>query len=219
MKRTILLSLFLGIVLTYFSYGQTKELDLKEIQRFATSTDYDDLLERYIDNDVTLTIDDYRNLYYGQAYQSDFSAYKNSDKETKLWNYLQNKTSPVNYDTVLNYAAEILEESPFNILVLTITMDAYKKLGDEEKSHIYSVKFQRILLTIASSGDGLKAKSAMVVTCIHDEYAMLGMLGLESKMQELVNIGGKYYDVLTVKKNQQKIKKVYFDINLFYGKM
>ncbi len=70
---------------------------------------------------------------------------------------------------------------------------------------------------ILKSGDGKSEATAYKVKSVHDEYEVLGALGLRPGGQSLIVHGKKAFDLLSVTdpKTQQKVD-IYFDINSFY---
>jgi predicted RNA-binding protein associated with RNAse of E/G family len=83
---------------------------------------------------------------------------------------------------------------------------------------LWFYKFNSLVKTILSSGDGRKEKTAFVVTRVPDEYLILEVLGLQMESQALTGKRGKRYDVLYLTENEHNLKSLYFDINLFFGK-
>lgn len=69
-----------------------------------------------------------------------------------------------------------------------------------------------------SSGDGKTPKTAFIVAKITDEYSILNALRLKFKGQALISMKKKLYDLMNVAQNEYGIDKLYFDINLFFGK-
>ena len=70
---------------------------------------------------------------------------------------------------------------------------------------------------ILKSGDGKSEATAYKVKSVHEEYEVLGALGLRPGGQSLIVHGKKAFDMLSVTdpKTQQK-QDIYFDINSFY---
>ena len=57
-----------------------KSPDMEKIRDFAKdSRKYNKLMTRYENNDKSLTVDDYRQLYYGYIFQPEYSPYDKTD--------------------------------------------------------------------------------------------------------------------------------------------
>lgn len=71
----------------------------------------------------------------------------------------------------------------------------------------------------AEARDGSTPEKAIVVASVEAEYAWLQRHcpGFRFGMQALCEIGGKPYDVLTVKDAKGEERTVYFDISGFFG--
>lgn len=210
----VLLSL---VLLTTFAFSQKSSLDLKQIEKKARTNTYTELLEKFKNNDTTLTLEECQILYYGRAFQSDYNGYSSHDSIQALNKYLDNEE--IDFNVVLKYTNMILEQNPVSLRYLFYTSIAYKKTGDLEMSEIFYWKYIAILQAIFSSGDGKTAKTAFVVTCIPDEYTILNVFDLEFKMQSLIQEKGKTYDLMSVGKSKLFPKGVYFNIDLFFGKL
>jgi hypothetical protein len=89
---------------------------------------------------------------------------------------------------------------------------------DPEKLMFHMIISLRLIEAIKSSGDGLSFSSAYVAHGVSEEYDLIGFLGFERTMQQLVKSPtGRMYDVLTVRDKAGKKHVIYFDINRFFG--
>jgi len=215
--RKIVMIQFL-ILITVVSFGQTMSIDLKEIKSIANSDSYTILLNRFIGNDTTLSLDDYIIVYYGQAFREKYSPNARHDSVKVLNSYLNNSIDSIDFHKVLSYTDQILSDFPFNIEQIYIAGIAYDKLGVKDSSEIWFYKYDKLIRTIMSSGDGKTPKTAFIVTKITDEYSILNALGLQFTGQTLIGKKKKSYDLMNVAQNEYGIVKLYFDINLFFRK-
>jgi hypothetical protein len=215
MKKTILIQILVLITLT--SFGQKTGIDLKEIKSIANTDTYKKLLDRFISNDTTLSSDEYKVLYYGQAFQENYRPNSRHDSIRALNMYLNKGINSIDFNKVLNFTAQILKDFPFNIEQIYITGVIYDKLGGQDLSRLWFYKYSNLIKTILSSGDGKKPESAYIVTKITDEYSLLNALKLNVEKQSLIAKKEKWYDLMSLEKNQYGIENVYFDINLFFG--
>lgn len=216
MRKNLLILSF--ALISIMSYGQYKALDLKAIKSFASSKTYDEQLTRYLTNDTTLTVDEYVNLYYGQALRDDFRAYASHDSVRVLNNYLRKSKDTIDFHKVIYYTTMILKDYPFDIERIFITGAVYDKIGFQDSAAVWFNKYHKLISAILTSGDGLSEKTAFVVTQVADEYAVLEAFRLQVTGQSLIIKKKKHYDLMSVAPNARKIKQLYFNIDLFYGK-
>ncbi|MFN8207324.1 MAG: DUF4919 domain-containing protein [Bacteroidales bacterium] len=216
MKRLFFITIL--AMFTGFLEAQTTPVDLKKVKAFAVTEEYDQLLKRFCSNDTTLRPDDYRMLYYGQAFRMDFHPYASPDSARALRDYINTHGDTTDYRVVLRYTQMILDKFPFSLDEIYLTATAYDWLGERGLSEIWFFKFNSLVRTILSSGDGKKEKTAFIVTGVPDEYVILGVLGFQIESQALTGKRGKRYDVLSLSENEYHLSKMYFDINLFFGK-
>lgn len=204
-------------LITFVATGQSQPLDLKALKKEAQEPSYLETLQRYASNDTSLSLDDYRLLYYGQAFRNDYRPYARNDTVTALNRYLRDGLEGVDFRKVLVYTLPILRTHPFNLEHIYLTGLAYEKLGSEDTAKLWFHKFEKLMGTILSTGDGKSTETAIIVTKISDEYVVLNYLNLQPAEQTLLRENKKAYDILEVVRNEYGIKELYFDITLFYG--
>lgn len=206
----------ISFMLTLVSIGQIKSIDLGDIKKIAETASYDDLLKRYLTNDTTLSLDDYRIIYYGHAFKESYNPHARHDSILTLNKYLNNSHGSIDFNKVIYYTFLILDEYPFNIEQIYITGIAYDRIGEKDSSLLWFYKYDTLIKAIFSTGDGKSEETAFIVTKISDEYAILNALDLNFTGQALISKKNKYYDLIHVAPNNFKIDKLYFDINLFF---
>ena len=216
MKKQIL---FLVLILVTSSlWAQDRSIDLKAVKKEANGDKYDYLMSRYLENDTSLSLNDYRLLYYGHAFREDYRPNSRHDSISALSELFRQKEDDIDFEKGLRLCKLILEEYPFNINQVLYAGICCEQLGKRDDALCWIYKYKMLLKTILSSGDGLKAETAFVVTKISDEYTVLNALDLEFKKQSLITDKSGYFDLMEVGKNDMKIKELYFDIQLFFGK-
>lgn len=218
MKKITFLTFQILALATLLSFGQTKSVDFDAIKRMSNNDSYEILFDRFKANDTTLALDDYVVLYYGQAYRQNYKPNERHDSVRALNTYLNKNRASIDFHKVLGYTKQILTDLPFNIEQIYITGIAYDRLGVQDSSKIWLYKYNKLIQTIMSSGDGKTIKTAFVVTKISDEYSILNALGLQFKKQELVNRKQRSCDLISVAENEYGINELYFDVSLFFGK-
>ena len=207
------------VLITLASFGQIKPIDLNEIKSIANTDTYNKLFDRFLTNDTTLSLDDYVIIYYGQAFIDNYKPNAIHDSVRALNMYLNTSRESVDFQKVLNLTKQILNDFPFNIEQIYITGIAYDKIGEHDLSKLWFYKYDKLIRTIMSSGDGKSEKTAMIVSKVTDEYSILNALGLSFTGQALTSKKKKYYDLMNVEQNDYGIDKLYFDINLFFGNL
>jgi hypothetical protein len=118
------------------------------------------------------------------------------------------------WDKLLQFNLKVLEKCPFHPRYLNLTRAVYKKLGDAEMAHLYNMKVWMVFETILSSGDGKSEKTAYHIIAVPHEYDLLNYLDLEFGGTQ--HLTGGMCDYLEVKKNKEKLKGVYFDVNRLF---
>lgn len=171
---------------------------------------YPTLMKRFMENDTTLTLDQYRNLYYGFAIQEDFVPYQN-EKEKLLdirRKFVKEKGSSTVCPEAIRVAKGTLEDNPFDIPAISLISIAYLQLGDTIQYREWDIKQKGILDAILSSGDGEDPSSAFHVIDIEHEYEVLSRLGLQIDKDSLVNSQVEY---LKVKPNAEDERGFFFN--------
>lgn len=181
------------------------------IQDSTSHLFYERLMERYLESDSTLTLEETRHLYYGYTFQEDFKPYRSSNYERELVPYYKKKKlNPKDYDMIIDLCNKAIAEFPFDIRQIGFLAHIYHLKGDEELSRKVSLKQHRIIDAIFSSGDGSSKETAFYVITIAHEYALMQVLGLEYTFQTLVD----GCDRFELKSGEQ----IYFDVSCFFGK-
>lgn len=183
----------------------------KQIFNSKSSSYYPLLMQRFIECDTTLTLEDYRCLYYGYTLREDFVPYQRENKEVletrkKL---AETNADPAVCSDAIKTAEAALLDNPFDLVALSILPICYLQMGDADSFHMWDIKLHGILDAIGSSGDGETPESAFHVINIEHEYEILNRLGLELDHIEAVKT--KQTDFMCVKENADNIKGRYFN--------
>lgn len=141
----------------------------KAVTDTSASTYYPRLLARFNAFDTTLTAAEYRLLYYGFAFQKAYDG------------YVPNKTREINTALTEKKFSEALKLSDETLAKAPVSLDAnFKKmmtLGAKDKSDPlylrYSNRYDKLLETILTTGNGLTCKTSFKVLYISDEYNIL----------------------------------------------
>lgn len=131
-------------------------------------THYPKLLLRFNKFDTSLTLDDYRFLYYGFAFEDGYAPYQ--DNGTSEIMPLVNERK---YDKALDVCDKILSTNP-----VSITTNFYKgfvlmNMAENDSSRRYAARARKLINAILSSGNGLTCETAFKVIYVSDEYTLL----------------------------------------------
>lgn len=183
----------------------------KEIKKKKSPYFYSSLYQRYLELDTSLTITDFRYLYYGYTFQKEYSPYGTPRLQDSLATYLSRKDPlRAEFEVAARLAGELLKESSFRLRETFIAALSYEMAGNEHMSSLYFNFYEKQVDAIMTSGDGLSKKTAFVVIYIPDEYEMLEVLGFRfANIQQLLDDD---YDLLKVEENPYGVSEIYFDV-------
>jgi hypothetical protein len=215
MLRSLFTILFLTIALSAQSQV-ISNVDFPAIERIVKNSAspfyYPKLIERFNNNDTTLTAEEYKFLYYGNATSETYSPYGMSDPEKKLDSLYRIK----NFRAAIAAGKETLLENPVNLKTCFRLLVCYDQLGLKDSARIYARKYFGFLNAIYESGDGKSIETAYVVMKVPDEYQVLYDLELESNRQSLIGTTDRLeIDTKSQKKvkGKKKVKELYFNVS------
>lgn len=216
--RKVLISILFCIFLTYIFCQESyfKKPNYGGIKDIITDTDseffYPTLFKRYLSSDSTLTVREYRVLYYGFLFNESFTTSVSDELFEKVNSILEKeKLSMSDYKKIIKYEKKILNRYPFNLHDLNILAHAYSKIENSTAYNQTIRKYNLLFETILSTGDGTSVDKAYHVISISHEYDILRGLGYRfGGSQSFEN----NCDYLTVEKNDDNINGLYFDVNM-----
>ena len=216
MKKFLFVIVSLTVSLALFSQnGQFEKPDYKkikkEIKKRKSKFYYQKLMEKYLNSDTTMTLDEKRYLYYGYSFQTAYSPYGHSDYTDSLRAILQKENpSQGELNEIVRFSDSLLIENPFDLKAINLQLYSYKELGKNKEFEKKLNQMRIIVDALLSSGDGLKKETAFYVIYPSQEYDLLDILGFKfGGKQSLI----EHYDYLTVENNSQEIKGLYFDVS------
>ena len=177
------------------------------------------LMDKFFENDSTMTAEQYRYFYYGAMFQEDYDPYRPSpfEQEVKLLGptYLKrDHLTQSECKRIISTAEKVLGDNPLDLRQLNYMVYAYKALGKVNIANIWASKLNNLLLTIASSGTGDSAESAWVVVYQAHEYDFFNLSGAAVTVtgSEFVE---PYYEKVSVSvgKKDPKTSDHYFDLH------
>jgi hypothetical protein len=210
--------MFLSAIIS--SYSQSFEaVDMEKIRNEITNEEskffYPAIFDRYINNDTTLSLEDYKHLYYGHALQPYYNPTlsKTDDSARILRNYLNSNTP--DFERVASLAKFLLRLDPVSLDALYVLSIASDVVDKKEISEIYSSKYTKFLQVILGSGDGKSIESAYKVITLADEYFLIKALDLKFR-EHKADINNSNHDIIVVEKPEDSsLDTIYFDSELF----
>ena len=212
--KILFLSILLAVSAFIVNAQEIEEPDYHKIRQAISnsrsSNYYPALMRRYCDNDTTLTLEQYRNLYYGYTLQEDFVPYKEQKKQLTdaRRRFIASKGQSTLAPEMIRIAQSALDDNPFDIPAINIIAVSYLQIGDTVQYRVWDIKQKGILDAILSSGDGEEPESAFHVIDLEHEYEVLQRLGVTVESDSLVNDRIEY---LKVKENAENENGFYFN--------
>lgn len=184
----------------------------KEIRKKKSAFYYPDLFDRYLTLDTSLSVEEFRYLYYGFTLQPEYSPYGIPSRQDSLLSYLsRDELIAAEYAMAARIGGDLLKENPFRLRETFITALTNEVAGNTGLSSKYFNFYEKQVAAIMSSGDGMSTKTAFVVIYVQDEYEMVEVLGFEANGTQHLLEGG--YDMLELEENPFGIDALYFDVN------
>lgn len=120
----------------------------------------------------------------------------------------------------LKLAQARLDQNYLDVRAQMVAAEALARLGRKPEADRHQALAQGLLEAIASGGDGNSAATAWTVISVDEEYALLEVLGLRTKLQSLVPRDGHKFDVLDVVDPNDPAaasREIWFNIDLVFG--
>ena len=172
---------------------------------------YPKLMKSCTSNDTTLSIEAWRNYYYGYTFQEDYNPFRESIYSNKVEElYYKQPHSRAECDTIEYYAEKSLNDNMFDLN----QMNFYIFILQEKKKHaraaIWQYRLDRLIAAIMSSGRGTKEEPWVVIAPEH-EYNIINFLGFVATEHETLDGG---IDCIKVQPVADKSAEAfYFDIS------
>jgi hypothetical protein len=188
---------------------------LARIDDPASSSYYPLLMGRYMNGERELSADDYYHLYYGYAFQPQYSPLDPLPGMDEILTVLDRSIEPdsAGCAAIVANGKKVLRKDPFNPQALNLMAYAYTILGDTVSARTNAIRVERILRTIRDSGSGVKASSPWVVLAFSHAEDVLASLGLQAASRRVVSRTVEYIDI---GRREGKIKGFFFDYGRVY---
>jgi hypothetical protein len=169
----LLLLIVLFCQTAIYSQVEFKKIDREEVKKAISNKDantyYPKLLERFLHDDTTLSLEDCRLLYYGFVFQDKYSGYPGL-KQKEINEALSKKDN----DLAIKLCDEVLAEYPINLFGnYNKAVALYRKNQSDSDFRKYGNRYSRIMNAIISSGDGLTCSTSFKTIFVNDEYMVM----------------------------------------------
>lgn len=214
MKRNLfIIGLLVSAMFSLAQHPSANPPDLKKIGKSIanerSASYYPKLMIRYQLNDTTLSLQDYRLLYYGYVFQPEFMSKSNTlliDSLTRLMS--TDSTSHPDYYEIAKVSARLHQLKPFDMKYLDPLSFALRLTNENELAAKVEFKLGRLVETIYNTGDGMSEQTPFYVISRAHEMDMLRALGFSLAGSAPITSGD--IDYIKVKANDFGILGLFF---------
>ena len=172
---------------------------------------YPKLLKAYNSDDTTLTIEAWRNFYYGYTFQEDYNPFRESIYSNVVEQlYYKQPHSRAECDSIEKYAEKSLNDNMFDLNQINFYIYVLKEKKKHARAAVCQYKLDRLIAAIMSSGRGTKEEPWVVIAPEH-EYNIINFLGFVATEHETLDGGIDYIKVQPVA--GKSAEGFYFDIS------
>ena len=168
---------------------------LKDVLNGMSPYYYPVLFMRYMEGDTTLTLEDYRHLYYGYAWQPEYEPFDKPQVKEDLLRLVamtKDSLSLENAEKIIDLATEVMKYDPFCPGNLNILVYGYGAIGNKVQEKINYRRLQMVIKTIQSSGTVLKEASPWHVLSFTHATDMMAYLNLDYGTRRVVSRTTEY---------------------------
>ena len=173
---------------------------------------YPKLMKAYTSyNDTTMSIEAWRNFYYGYTFQEDYDPFRESVYSNKVEElYYKQPHSRAECDTIEHYDELSLNDNMFDMNQMNFYIYVLKEKKKHARAAMWQYRLDRLIAAIMSSGRGTKEEPWVVITPEH-EYNIINFLGFVATGHETLDGGIDYIQVQPVA--GKSAEGFYFDIS------
>ncbi|MCD8101833.1 MAG: DUF4919 domain-containing protein [Alistipes sp.] len=143
-----------------YPYGVT----LSDIEAFMLADgEYQALLQRYIENDTSISPREYALLYYGYSFTEGFSTFSTERWLVELWESNpeppEGRTLEIPYrvsEEEIKVYSEYLQHEPVSLYVLKRYSDLHNSCESPEPDPVWTTGLQALTEVVLHSGDGTR---------------------------------------------------------------
>ena len=227
LKYKHLLALIIALAFTAMGWGQQvperiqpnkfaiKKVDFDHIKEVIENPKnayyYPKLMKACTSNDTTLSIEAWRNFYYGYTFQEDYNPFRESVYSNVVEQlYYKQPHSRAECDSIEKYAEYSLNDNMFDLNQMNFYIYVLKEKKKHARAALCQYRLDRLIAAIMSSGRGTKEEPWVVIAPEH-EYNIINFLGFVATEHETLDGGIDYIKVKPVAgKNAEGF---YFDIS------
>lgn len=172
---------------------------------------YPKLMRKFMSDDTTMTIEAYRNLYYGYTFQEDYNPFRESVYSNVVEQlYYKQPHSRAECDSIEKYARMSLEDNIFDMNQMKYFIFSLKEKKKYNRAALRQFRLDRLIATIISSGKGTMEEPWVVITPEH-EYNIINFLGYVAIDHQELGNGTEYIEVEPIA--GKSTKGFYFDVS------
>ena len=188
-------------------FDKVKEITLNPKADFY----YSKLLKSFSGTDTTMSLEVFRDLYYGYVFQEDYNPFRQSQYGTVVEQlYYKQPHSRQECDSIEKYANLSLADNMFDLDQMQYYIYVLKEKKKYARAAVEQFKLDNIIAAIMSSGKGTKDEPWVVISPLH-EYNIVNFLGYIAVNHTEM---GKGIDYIAVKKRgRSKTEGFYFDVS------
>jgi Domain of unknown function (DUF4919) len=174
--------------------------------------DYPALLDKVKNFDKTV---DFKALRLAYTKTPDYNPYgRDSSKDEAMGKALEERK----FEEAIKIAQAILEKNYVHIFAHFVSRIAYRESGDQKKYEYHHFVTNGLIQSILGSGSGRDPEGAFLVISTDEEYMILNVLGLKSKMQSTVKVADQTYDKLSVvDRKTGDTGEMFFNVTIPFG--
>ena len=192
-----------------------KKVDFDHIREVTMSPSnayyYPKLMKAYNSDDTTLTIEAWRNFYYGYTFQEDYNPFRESIYSNVVEQlYYKQPHSRAECDSIEKYAEKSLNDNMFDLNQMNFYIYVLKEKKKHARAAVWQYRLDRLIAAIMSSGRGTKEEPWVVIAPEH-EYNIINFLGFVATDHETLDGGIDYIKVQPVA--GKSAEGFYFDIS------
>jgi len=211
MKSRLIL-LFCLFSIPFLTKSQEFEaIDYHQLQKNISDPEskdyYPELLKQYqIGN--SLTLEQYRTLYYGFTFQDTYRPYDRDPRDQQISDLIGAGLDQENTPQLIEISKDYLNDSPFNLKIINYLQNFLAFSNDTTEIDILTTQYDGIINAILSSGNGISKETGYSVNHPSDEYMVLRAKGLTAKGNEFETT----YDYYSLEENDESLTGIYFDV-------
>jgi hypothetical protein len=178
MKKFLSIPLVVIFITFVFPVQAQPTFDLREIGRVVSDSTspyfHPKLMARYFADNHTLSLEEYRYLYYGSMFQADYTPFKDPDSATgDLEREFYKNLSRKKYKKAIEWGEQAFRADPLDLRLIKHMADLLNKVGRTVEAGVWENRFNRFVEVIASSGDGKSLETGYVTATVRDEFIFL----------------------------------------------